>query len=110
MEKERRRKYTTEFKQEAVRLITEEGYSIAETARNLDIKANMSYPSEILASAPKEFTCGWDCSENAFWGSRFCCLSTLCTEYCLPFQMTLVDALIGIYSGKYFCATYTSNN
>ncbi len=38
---DRRKKYTTEFKQEAVRLITEEGYSMAETARNLDINANM---------------------------------------------------------------------
>jgi transposase len=32
-----RRKYTSEFKVEAVRLITEKGYSVAEAARSLDI-------------------------------------------------------------------------
>jgi transposase len=32
-----RRKYTSEFKVEAVKLITEKGYSIAEAARSLDI-------------------------------------------------------------------------
>jgi transposase len=33
----RRRKYTREFKIEAVKLITEKGYSVAEAARSLDI-------------------------------------------------------------------------
>ena len=37
----KRRIHTKEFKEEAVRLITEQGYSIAETARNLGINANM---------------------------------------------------------------------
>lgn len=32
-----RRKYTNEFKVEAVKLITEQGYSVAEAARSLDI-------------------------------------------------------------------------
>ncbi len=32
-----RRKYTREFKVEAVKLITEKGYSVAEAARSLDI-------------------------------------------------------------------------
>src|SRR3954452_753942 len=32
-----RRKYTSEFKVEAVKLITEKGYSVAEAARSLDI-------------------------------------------------------------------------
>ena len=32
-----RRKYTSEFKVEAVKLITEQGYSVAEAARSLDI-------------------------------------------------------------------------
>jgi transposase len=41
MKGERRRKYTEEFKQEAVRLITEERYGTAEAARNLGINANM---------------------------------------------------------------------
>src|SRR5262245_21584035 len=38
---ERRKTYTTEFKQEAVRLITEQHYGVAETARNLRIITNM---------------------------------------------------------------------
>jgi transposase len=41
MTKRTRRKYTEEFKAEAVRLIVEEGYSISQAARNLDINANM---------------------------------------------------------------------
>ena len=41
MTKRTRRKYTEEFKAEAVRLIMEEGYSISQAARNLDINANM---------------------------------------------------------------------
>jgi transposase len=32
-----RRSYTDEFKREAVKLITEKGYSVAEAARSLDI-------------------------------------------------------------------------
>ncbi len=36
-----RKKYTAEFKREAARLVTDEGYKIAEAARNLDINANM---------------------------------------------------------------------
>src|SRR2546428_227522 len=32
-----RRKYTSEFKVEAVKLITEKGYSVAEAARSLDV-------------------------------------------------------------------------
>jgi transposase len=32
-----RRTYTSEFKVEAVKLITEKGYSVAEAARSLDI-------------------------------------------------------------------------
>ena len=38
---EKRKIYTTEFKQEAVRLITEQRYGVAETARNLGINVNM---------------------------------------------------------------------
>ena len=41
MTKKSRRKYTDEFKAEAVRLVLEEGYSISQAARNLDINANM---------------------------------------------------------------------
>ncbi|TNF96109.1 MAG: IS3 family transposase [Gammaproteobacteria bacterium] len=36
-EKRQRRRYTQEFKQDAVALVTEQGYSIAEAARSLDI-------------------------------------------------------------------------
>ena len=37
----RRRKYSPEFKEEAVALVTEQGYSITEAARNLGIGANL---------------------------------------------------------------------
>ena len=40
MEK-KRKKYTHEFKEEAVKLITEQGYQIAEAARNLGLNSNM---------------------------------------------------------------------
>jgi transposase len=38
---EKRKTYTAEFKHEAVRLVTEQRYGMAETARNLGINANM---------------------------------------------------------------------
>jgi len=37
MEKQSRRKYTQEFKKEAVKLVTEQGYSISEAGRNLGV-------------------------------------------------------------------------
>jgi len=37
----KRRSYTDEFKQEAVRLVTEQGYSVSEAARNLGVHANL---------------------------------------------------------------------
>ena len=39
--KRKRKKYTQEFKEEAVKLITEQGYKITEAARNLGIDGNM---------------------------------------------------------------------
>lgn len=36
-----RKAYTEEFKREAVALITEQGYKIAEAARSLDVGANL---------------------------------------------------------------------
>jgi len=36
-----RKKYTTEFKQDAVRLVTEQGYNHSEAARNLGIDRGM---------------------------------------------------------------------
>lgn len=41
MSKRSRRNYTDEFKNEAVKLVTEQGYSIAEAARNLGVNANL---------------------------------------------------------------------
>jgi transposase len=38
---EKRKVYTAEFTQEAIRLITEPRYGVAETARNLGINVNM---------------------------------------------------------------------
>ena len=40
-EKRKRRKYTDDFKHEAVALVTEQGYSVAEAARNLDVGENL---------------------------------------------------------------------
>jgi len=39
--KKKRKKYTQEFKEEAVKLITEQGYQITDAARNLGINENM---------------------------------------------------------------------
>ena len=36
-----RRKFTPEFKVEAVKLVTEQGYSVAEAARSLDISETL---------------------------------------------------------------------
>lgn len=41
MKKKTRKNYTAEFKREAVRLVKEEGYRIAEAARSLDISDNI---------------------------------------------------------------------
>jgi transposase len=37
---EKRRQYTEEVKREALRLVTEQGYGVSETARNLGITAH----------------------------------------------------------------------
>jgi transposase len=39
--KKKRKKYTQEFKEEAVKLITDHGYQITEAARNLGVNENM---------------------------------------------------------------------
>ncbi len=41
MNTKKRRGYTQEFKEEAVKLITEQGYSVAEAGRNLGIHPNV---------------------------------------------------------------------
>ena len=38
---DKRNIYTEEFKREAVRLVTDQGYGVAETARNLGLNASM---------------------------------------------------------------------
>ena len=38
--KKSRRKYTREFKEEAIKLVTDQGYQIAEAARNLGVNEN----------------------------------------------------------------------
>ena len=37
----KRKNYTAEFKREAVRLVSEKGYSLSQAARKLDINVNM---------------------------------------------------------------------
>lgn len=39
-ERHKRRKYSDEFKHKAVALVTEQGYSVAEAARSLDVGEN----------------------------------------------------------------------
>ena len=41
MVERKRRKYSTEFKEGAVKLVSQEGYSISEAARNLGIHPNL---------------------------------------------------------------------
>ena len=41
MTKRKRRNYTNEFKEEVVKLVTDQGYSVAEAARNLGVTANL---------------------------------------------------------------------
>jgi len=41
MSNQTRRRFSDEFKEEAVKLITEQGYKVSEAARNLDINASM---------------------------------------------------------------------
>ena len=41
MTKRKRKKYTQEFKEEAVKLVTEHGYQVSEASRNLGIHPNM---------------------------------------------------------------------
>jgi transposase len=41
MSNRKRRKFTQEFREEAVKLVTEEGYKITEAARNLGIHENL---------------------------------------------------------------------
>ena len=53
MTEAKRQKYTKELKQDAVRLVTEQGYTIAKAARNLGINDNLigRWKREILKKA-----------------------------------------------------------
>ena len=42
-EKRTNRKYSAEFKEEAVALVTEQGYSVAQAAQSLGIRSNQLY-------------------------------------------------------------------
>lgn len=52
-----RRTYTAEFKAEAVKLVTEQGYSVAEAARALGIKDNLirNWKQALEAQGEKAF-------------------------------------------------------
>jgi transposase len=52
-----RRTYTTEFKVEAVKLLTEQGYSVAEAARSLGISENLlrSWKAALEAQGEQAF-------------------------------------------------------
>ena len=58
--KKSRRKFTKEFKEEAVKLITEQGYQISEAARNLGIHANLlsRWKKEIEGGSEEGFSPG----------------------------------------------------
>ena len=52
-----RKQYTSQFKQEAVRLVTEQGLSIAQAARDLGINDNLlsRWKKELEAQGPQAF-------------------------------------------------------
>jgi len=55
--KEEKKKYTPEFKMEAVRLITEQGYKTSEAARNLGIHPSLlnRWKSQLAAEGKNAF-------------------------------------------------------
>ena len=66
MSKRKRQNYTNEFKEEAVELITEQGYSVAEVGRNLGVNANM------LGRWKRDSNRRWDlkCKQNSNGSGR----------------------------------------
>ena len=54
MSKSKRRKYADEFQAEAVKLVTDEGYSVSEAARNLGVHVNLLRNWEQKLSAESE--------------------------------------------------------
>jgi transposase len=55
-ERRKRRKFTEDFKREAVALVTEQGYSVAEAARSLDVGENLirRWRQQIESGGPEE--------------------------------------------------------
>ncbi len=53
----KRKRYTQEFKQDAVALVNREGYTIAEAARRLDVNENMlgRWKRELSTDGPEAF-------------------------------------------------------
>ncbi len=55
----KRRTYTDEFKREAVKLVTEQRYSLAEAARNLGVHANLLRTwKRKIAAADEQYEAG----------------------------------------------------
>ncbi|TWU06946.1 Transposase [Symmachiella macrocystis] len=54
MSKRKRRSYTEEFKAEAVKLVTEQGYSLAAAAQNLGVSANSLWAWKRKITATEE--------------------------------------------------------
>ena len=55
----KRRTYTDEFKRDAVKLVTEQGYSLSEAARNLGLHANLLRNwKQKMAAEEKQSTAG----------------------------------------------------
>jgi transposase len=57
MSEQNKRSYTPEFKQDAVRLVTEQGYKITEAARNLGINPSVlaRWKSQLASEGTKAF-------------------------------------------------------
>ena len=84
---EKRRHYGDEFKREAVRLVTEQGYGVSETARHLGINAHMlgrwkreveaqqrvqPFPGTVVCRPPKKNYSGYARTISGFgWNVTF---------------------------------------
>ena len=57
MTEPKQRNYTPEFKKDAVRLVTEQGYKVTEAARNLGINPSVlqRWKSELATAGPNAF-------------------------------------------------------
>jgi transposase len=57
MSEQKKRSYTPEFKKDAVRLVTEQGYKVTEAARNLGINPSVlqRWKTELALGGPNAF-------------------------------------------------------